>query len=59
MGWIFGTPKKEEKKKEKKTIFDSYSSAEDYAEDHIEDHDGWEEAIDAWELHQDKKRARR
>ena len=59
MGWLFGTPKKEEKKKEKKTIFDSYSSAEDYAEDHIEDHDGWEETIDAWELHQDKKRARR
>ena len=59
MGWLFGTPKKEEKKKEKKTIFDSYSSAEDYAEDHIEDHDGWEEVIDAWELHQDKKRSRR
>ena len=33
--------------------------AEDYAEDHIEDHDGWEEAIDAWELHQDKKRSGR
>ena len=59
MGWLFGTPKNEEKKKEKKTVFDSYSSAEDYAEDHIEDHDGWEEAIDAWALYQDIKRYRR
>lgn len=59
MGWIFGKPEKEEKKKEKKSVFDFYSSVEDYALDHREDHDGWEEAMDAWELHQDKKRARR
>ena len=59
MGWIFGKPEKEEKKKEKKSVFDFYSSAEDYALDHREDHDGWEEVMDAWELHQDKKRARR
>ena len=59
MSWLFGKPEKEEKKKEKKPVFDLYSSAEDYALDHREDHDGWEEAMDAWELHQDKKRARR
>ena len=59
MGWLFGKPEKGEKKKEKKSVFDLYSSAEDYALDHREDHDGWEEAMDAWELHQDKKRTRR
>lgn len=58
MGWLFGTPKKEDKK-EKKTIFDRYSSAEDYAEDHREDHGGWEEAIDAWENNKYRKKKKR
>lgn len=57
--WLMGPSeydKQMAKKKNRKTIFDSYRSAEDFAADYREEYESWDEALDAWDEHNRKKR---